>query len=67
MKIQNMHNEPSQISISRGCSALGISRSGYNKWIRQKQTHYSDPEEMKVKKVILAQRTGKVKQDENSF
>lgn len=54
MKIRNMHKEPNQISIIRGCSALGISRSGYNKWIRQKQTHYSDPEEMKFKNEIHA-------------
>ena len=49
-----MHKETAQISISRGCSALGISRSGYNKWIRQDQTHYSDPEEMKLKNEIQA-------------
>ncbi len=54
MTIQNMHTETNQISISRGCSALGISRSGYNKWIRQDQTHYSDPEEMKLKSEIQA-------------
>lgn len=54
MNIQNMQKGHNQISISRGCSALGISRSGYNKWLRQKQTHYSDPEEMKLKNEIHA-------------
>lgn len=54
MTIQNMHIETNQISISRGCSALGVSRSGYNKWIRKDQTHYSDPEEMKLKNEIHA-------------
>ena len=54
MTIQNMHKETNQISISRSCSALGVSRSGYNKWIRQNQTHYSDPEEMKLKNEIQA-------------
>ncbi len=54
MKIQNMHKETNQISISRGCSALGISRSGYNKWIRQHQTPASDTEEMKLKNEIQA-------------
>jgi|GEM_PF-1791807 len=52
MKIQNIQKKPNQISISRGCSALGISRSVYNKWIRHKQTHFSDSEEMKVKNEI---------------
>jgi transposase InsO family protein len=52
MTIQNMHKETNQISISRGCSALGVSRSGYNKWIRKDQIHYSDPEEMKLKSEI---------------
>lgn len=54
MTIQNMHKETNQISVSRGCSALGVSRSGYNKWIRKDQTHYSDPEEMKLKNEIHA-------------
>jgi putative transposase len=54
MTIQNMHKATNQISISRGCSALGVSRSGYNKWIRKDQTHYSDPEEMKLKNEIHA-------------
>ncbi len=54
MTIQNMHKETNQISISRGCSVLGVSRSGYNKWIRQDQIHYSDPEEMKLKNEIQA-------------
>jgi len=54
MKIQNIHKETDQISISRGCSALGVSRSGYNKWYRQYQTHCSDPEEMKLKNEIQA-------------
>ncbi|HEY9245912.1 MAG TPA: hypothetical protein VIO11_03600, partial [Candidatus Methanoperedens sp.] len=54
MKIQNMQKGHNQISISRGCSALGISRSGYNKWIRQNRIHYSDPEEMKLKNEIQA-------------
>lgn len=54
MTIQNMYIETNQISISRGCSALGVSRSGYNKWIRKDQTHYSDPEEMKLKNEIHA-------------
>ncbi len=52
MIIQNMHKETNQISIRRGCSALGISRSGYNKWIRKDQTHYSDPEGMRLKNEI---------------
>ncbi len=54
MTIQNMHKQTNQISISRGCSALGISRSGYNKWIKQNQIHYSDPYEMKLKNEIQA-------------
>lgn len=54
MTIQNMHKENNQISISRGCSTLGVNRSGYNKWIRQVQTHYSNPEEMKLKTEIQA-------------
>ena len=54
MTIQNMHKETNQISISRGCSALGVSRSGYNKWTRKDQTHCSDPEEMKLKNEIQA-------------
>ncbi len=52
MAIQNMHKEPNQISIIRGCSALGISRSGYNKWIRQNHIPASDPEEMRLKNEI---------------
>jgi transposase InsO family protein len=54
MTIQNMHSETNQISISRGCSALGVSRSGYNKWAGQDLTHYSDPEQMKLKNEIHA-------------
>ena len=54
MTIQNMHKETNQISISRGCSSLGVSRSGYNKWIKKDQTHYSDTEEMKLKNEIHA-------------
>ncbi len=52
MIIQNMHKKTNQISISRECSALGISRSGYNKWTRKDQIHYSDPEEMRLKNEI---------------
>lgn len=54
MTIQNMHSETNQISISRGCSALGVSRSGYNKWAEQDLPNYSDPEEMKLKNEIHA-------------
>lgn len=54
MKIQNIHKETDQISINRGCSALGISGSGYNKCSRQNHTQYSDPEEMKLKNEIQA-------------
>jgi transposase InsO family protein len=54
MTIQNLHKETNQISISRGCSALGISRSGYNKWTRQNQTQASNPEEMRLKNEIQA-------------
>ncbi len=52
MTIQNMHKETKKINISRGCSALGISRSGYSKWIKQDKIHYSNPEEMKLKNEI---------------
>ncbi len=52
MIIQNLHKETNQISISRGCSALGIGRSGYNNWTRQNHTQASDPEEMKLKNEI---------------
>ncbi len=54
MTIQNMHKETNQISISRGCSALGVSRSGYNKWTRQNQIPASNPEEMRLKNEIQA-------------
>ena len=49
-----MHTNTNQISISRGCSVLGVCRSGYNKWIRKNHTHYSNPEEIKLKKEIHA-------------
>lgn len=49
-----MHKMSTEISISKGCSALGVKRSGYYKWIRQNQTHYSDPKEMKLKNEIHA-------------
>jgi len=54
MAIQTMHNEINQISITKACSVLGISRSGYYKWIRHNQAHYSDTEEMKLKNEIHA-------------
>ena len=50
MAIQKM--ETSQISISRGCSVLEVSRSGYYKWIGQNGIHCSDTEEMKIKNEI---------------
>ena len=54
MTIQDMHKETNQISISKACTVLGVCRSGYNKWIKQNQTHNSDPEEMKLKNEIHA-------------
>ena len=54
MTIQNMHNETNQISITKGCSVLKVNKSGYYKWIRQNQTHYSDPEGMKLRNEIHA-------------
>jgi putative transposase len=53
MAIQNLP-KANQISISRGCSVLEVSRSGYYKWIGQNGTHCSDPEEMKLKNEIQA-------------
>ncbi len=52
MTIKNIYKETNQISISRGCSALGVSRSGYNKWTRQNQIPASNPEEIKLKNEI---------------
>ncbi len=53
MAIQNMQ-KTNQISISRGCSVLKVSRSGYYIGIGKNRTHYSDPDEMNLKNEIQA-------------
>ena len=50
--LQNQHTANDQLSFKLACSALGVSRSGYSKWIKQKQIHDSDPDEMKLKSEI---------------
>jgi transposase InsO family protein len=50
--LQNHHTSGNQLSLKLACSALGVSRSGYSKWIKQKQIHDSDPNEMKLKSEI---------------
>jgi hypothetical protein len=49
MLIQN-HNNP--LSIIRACSSLGVSRSGYNAWLKRPQSEISDPSEMELKDEI---------------
>lgn len=50
--LQNQYTSGDQLSLKLACSALGVSRSGYSKWIRNKQIHDSDPDEMKLKSEI---------------
>jgi putative transposase len=51
--LQNQNANPDRLSISRGCSVLSVSRSGYNKWMKLNQKKPdSDPDEMKLKDEI---------------
>lgn len=45
----------SNLSISRACSALGVSRTGYHKWL--KRTPHTDALEMKVRNEMLNMAT----------
>lgn len=50
--LQNQCMEMDQLSIKMGCSALGVSRSGYCKWIENNKKHDSDTGEMNLKNEI---------------
>jgi putative transposase len=50
--LQKQHTKGDQLSLKIACSALGVSRSGYSKWIKQIQINDSDPNEMKLKSEI---------------
>jgi putative transposase len=50
--LQNQHTANDQLNVKKCCSALGVCRSGYSKWIKQNQKHDSDPDEMKLKSEI---------------
>lgn len=51
--LQNQNANLDRLSISRGCSVLSVSRSGYNKWMKLNQKKPdSDPDEMKLKDEI---------------
>ena len=49
-RIIQKHNNP--LSISKACSCLGVSRSGYNAWLKRPQSEISDQSEMKLKNEI---------------
>lgn len=52
MGIEKEQENENQLSIGRTCSALGVSRDGYYKWMKRNQSPKQDPYEMSLRDEI---------------